>query len=268
MEIGAVSRLSIMGVSVDAVEMDTAVKRLLEAASQPTGFGVSALAVHGLVLASKDPQLRHRINSLEMVVPDGQPVRWALNRIHDAELVERVFGPELMLQTCREAARAGLPVFLFGNTDATLARLTTKLRQRFPDLIIAGTQSSRFRPATHEEARTDIQIIRASGARIVFVGLGCPLQEIWTYENRTELGLPVVAVGAAFDYHVGNLRRAPAWMSRGGLEWLHRLSQEPSRLWRRYASTNPAFILGVTRQWAGFSYDVQGEEPRGPIHPG
>ena len=260
--------LPVMGVNVHAVDISTAVDVIVEAATQRRPLGVSALAVHGVVLGSDDPELRYRINALELVVSDGQPVRWALNWLHGTNLSDRVAGPELMWQVCASAEKAGLPIFLFGSEDETLRLLETNLRSAFPTLIIAGSQASRFRAATESEARADRDVVRASGARVVFVGLGCPRQEIWVYENRVDLSMPLLAVGAAFDYHAGLIRRAPRWMQRSGLEWLFRLMQEPRRLWRRYVLLNPRYIAGVLQQRLGLrTYDSNGTQPR-TVRPG
>lgn len=257
----------VIGIRVNAVELDRAAQIVINAAGTRTPLGVSALAVHGVVLSSRDPQLRRRVNHLDLVVPDGQPVRWALNILHKAHLRERVFGPDLMWEVCDRAATADLPVYLFGSTEDTLRLLSANLTAAFPGLVIAGAQPSRFRSATAQESAADIERIQASGARIVFVGLGCPRQETWVYENRDALAMPALAVGAAFDYHAGLLRRAPRWMQRAGLEWLARLIQDPQRLWKRYASTNPRFVVGVLAQWLGRSFDEAGAEPE-TIRPG
>jgi len=261
-------RPAVLGIQVHAVELSDATEIVIEAARERKPLGVSALAVHGLVLASRDPEMRHRVNDLELVVADGQPVRWALNWLHGAGLAERVFGPDLTLEVCRGAAEEEAPVYLYGSTAETLEQLESGLSKMFPNLKIAGTRPSRFRPATEQEAADDVAAILKSGARIVFVGLGCPRQEIWTYETRLQLSMPVLAVGAAFDYHAGLLRRAPSWMSRSGLEWLYRLIQEPRRLWVRYATTNPIYVAGVIAQKLGRDFDSIGKRPEKQVRPG
>jgi exopolysaccharide biosynthesis WecB/TagA/CpsF family protein len=130
---------------------------------------------------------------------------------------------------------------------------------------VAGTQASRFRAATEQERLADLEVIRDSGAALVFVGLGCPRQEIWAFENRVELGLPVVAVGAAFDFFAGNLDRAPAWMQKAGLEWLFRLRQEPRRLWRRYLILNPAYLFRLGMELTGIRRIPTDRQVRPPL---
>jgi exopolysaccharide biosynthesis WecB/TagA/CpsF family protein len=186
-----------------------------------------------------------------VVTPDGQPVRWALNLLYGALLADRVYGPTLTLEVLRGCAAEGLPVYLYGSTAETLDRLVGRLVAMFPALKIAGTESSKFRPAQPGEDVDIAERIRASGARVVLVGLGCPRQELFAYAMRPLIDAPLLAVGAAFDYHAGQLRRPPAWMQRYGLEWLWRLGLEPGRLWKRYLLLNPAYLARLTAQKLG-----------------
>jgi N-acetylglucosaminyldiphosphoundecaprenol N-acetyl-beta-D-mannosaminyltransferase len=268
---GSVSgRHSVLGVEVNAIERAEAARHIIDAASSSEPLGVSALAVHGIMEAVADPALQYRLNDLELVVPDGQPVRWALRWLHGSRLSDRVCGPDLMADLCELAAERGLPIFLYGSTAETLASLVSELSRRYPTLEVAGSQPSRFRPSTAEEQAADVARIRASGARMTFVGLGCPRQEIWTYETRRELSMPVLAVGAAFDFHAGLKERAPYWMQRRGLEWLYRLMDEPARLWRRYLLLNPAYLTLVALDKLGLRripINRLSEEPA-PVRPG
>jgi N-acetylglucosaminyldiphosphoundecaprenol N-acetyl-beta-D-mannosaminyltransferase len=241
------SRRNVLGVWVDAVDQATATARVIRSAQAGVPLGVSALAVHGLMTGVLDPGHRYRLNRLGLLVPDGQPVRWALNLLHRSALRSTVCGSELTLQVCEAAAEAGLPIYLYGSRSHVLDLLQARLGARFPGLVIAGAEPSRFRKLTADEKAEVVARIRASGARITFVGLGCPRQEIWAYEYKDALSMPVLAVGAAFDFHAGLLPRAPERLQRMGLEWLYRLVQEPRRLWRRYVFLNPAylFLLGL-----------------------
>ena len=236
------TRHSVLGVAVSASDRAAVAEAVIAAARDHRPFGVSALAVHGVMIAVRDRQMRARINRLAVVAPDGQPVRWALRLLHGIKLPDRVYGPDLMADVCGRAETQGLSVFLFGSTKETLALLAANLRRRFPGLTFAGSQASRFRPATQEERLADLRAIADSGADIVFVGLGCPRQEVWTYENVPELSRPALAVGAAFDYHADVLKEPPVWMKRGALQWLYRLFQDPRRLWKRYLLLNPAYL--------------------------
>ena len=242
---------TVLGVAVDVTDYDSAVERIVEAAKKKKAFAVTALPVHGIMTGARDPQHRYRLNGFELLVPDGQPVRWALNLIHRVGLRERVYGPTLMLALCDRLAQEGLPIYLFGSRAETIALLSTKLRRRFPQLRIAGSQPGRFKVLSRSEREDIVLAIRQSGAALVFVGLGCPRQEIWAYENRAALSMPAVCVGAAFDFHAGTVAQAPPALQRVGLEWAYRLVREPRRLWRRYVLFNPLYVGMVAAQATG-----------------
>lgn len=244
-------KYEILGVRVDAVDYAAAVNRIVAAAEQRRALGVTALAVHGLMTGVLDRQQRFRLNALDLVVPDGQPVRWALNLLHGTTLTEPVRGPELLPRVCGAAAARGLPVYFYGSTLPVLQRLADNLKLRFPGLRIAGIEPSQFRRLSAAEQQAAAARIAASGAAIAFVGLGCPRQEVWVYEHLARLDMPMAAVGYAFDVHAGQLPEAPRWMRARGLEWLFRLTQEPGRLWRRYVLLNPAYLALVALQKMG-----------------
>ncbi len=242
---------NVVGVMVNVIDYEAAVRRVMEAARESRPLTVSALAVHGVMTGVLDDAHRYRLNHLDLVCPDGQPVRWALNRLHGAGLRERVYGPELTLRLCAEAARQGLPVYFYGSRPEVLERLRANMEGRFPGLKVAGARPSRFRTLTPDEKEEVARDIRRSGARLVFVGLGCPRQEVWAFEYRDLLPMPVIAVGAAFDFHAGTEPQAPARLQRVGLEWLFRLLHNPGRLWRRYLLLSPAYVALVVAQAAG-----------------
>jgi exopolysaccharide biosynthesis WecB/TagA/CpsF family protein len=242
---------SVLGVLVDVVDYQAATARVLSAARERRPLALTALAVHGVMTGVRDPAHAARLNSFDLATPDGQPVRWALNRLHGTRLGDRVYGPELTARVLAGCTAEGLPVYLYGSTRTTLDRLEARLENRFQGLKIAGTEPSKFRATTPGEADRIAGRIRSSGARVVLVGLGCPRQEVFVYAMRSRLDLPLLAVGAAFDYHAGLLRTPPAWMQRSGLEWLWRLGLEPRRLWRRYVLLNPAYLTRLAAQRAG-----------------
>ncbi len=237
----------VLGVNVGAVDYEAATGRILGAAREGHACAVSALASHGVMTGFLDPVHRRRLNGLDLVVPDGQPVRWALRWCHGVRLPDRVYGPTLMLRVAEAAAREGLPVYFYGSTEETLELLVGNLKRWFPALLVAGAEPSRFRTISEAEKQDVVRRIQESGARMVFVGLGCPRQEVWAYEYRDALSLPILAVGAAFPFHAGLLPQAPRWMQDSGLEWLFRLIQEPGRLWRR-TLLYPRYLLSVLLQ--------------------
>ncbi len=254
----------LLGVGIDAVDYIAAVERVITAAKEHQPLAVSALAVHGVMTGVLDRTHRYRLNNLDLVVPDGQPVRWALNWLHRTGLQDRVYGPKLMLEVCRAAAATRLPIYLFGGTSELLRALTAQLSSEFPTLEIAGVKPSAFRQLTAEERDLAAAEIRASGARITFIGLGCPRQEVFAFEMRNLLGMPLLAVGAAFNFHAGLLSQAPALLQRHGLEWAYRLLSEPRRLWKRYLLLNPLYLSLVGLQQLGL-WDAKtdfGQPPR------
>ncbi|MBI0446292.1 MULTISPECIES: WecB/TagA/CpsF family glycosyltransferase [Deinococcus] len=241
-------KFPVLNVNVAAVDYDYATRAILDAARRGQPFSVSALAVHGVMTGFGDPEHARRLNGLDLVVPDGQPVRWALGWLHGKRLPDRVYGPELTLRVARALAEEGLSVYLYGSQPQVLERFAADLRRRFPGLKIAGMEASKFRRTTPEEQQAIARRIRESGADVVFVGLGCPRQEVWAFEYRELLSRPILAVGAAFDFHAGTLAQAPRAMQNLGLEWLFRLVQEPRRLWRRYVLLNPLFVWNLLLQ--------------------
>jgi exopolysaccharide biosynthesis WecB/TagA/CpsF family protein len=260
---------NVLGVSVDVIDYESAVDQIIEAAKSKRPFAVTALAVHGVMTGAMDPEQRFRLNHFDLAVPDGQPVRWALNLLHSANLTDRVYGPTLMLKLCERSAKEGLPIYLYGSNAAVLGKLQQRLKSSFPSLRIPGAQPSRFRRVTAAEKAEIVQEIHHSGAQIVFAGLGCPRQEVWAYEYRDALKIPVVAVGAAFDFHAGTIPQAPSTLQRAGLEWAYRLAKEPKRLWRRYALLNPLYVAMVTAQAAGFrNFDQSGTSPTSEMNYG
>ena len=234
---------NVLGVLVDGVDYDAAVELIVEAARCRRRFSVTALAVHGLMTGVFDEEQRYRLNCFDLVVPDGQPVRWALNWFYGAGLRDRVYGPNLTLAVCERAEKEGLSVYFYGSTTEILSQLKRSLLRRFPRLVFAGMDSSKFRRLTPQEKGQVINNISQSGASIVFVGLGCPRQEVWAYAFRDLLSVPILAVGAAFPFLAGTLPQAPKWMQDSGLEWLFRLWTEPLRLWSRYLLLNPTYLF-------------------------
>ena len=177
-----------------------------------------------------------------MVVPDGQPVRWALNSFHHVGLTDRVYGPTLTLHVLEKASEKKLNVYLYGSTEKTLAAFSGYIKANYPGVNLCGIHVDRFRDAAPEEDAVDIEKINAAGAHIVLVGRGCPRQEVWVADHLGKVHAAMMAVGAAFDFHAGTLKQAPKWMQDRGLEWFYRLIKEPRRLWKRYFVTNSYFI--------------------------
>lgn len=206
---------------------------------------------HGVIEAQDHPDFAAVLNGADLNLPDGMSIVRAMQRL-GLDQRDRVYGPDLTLAVAERAADRGLPVAFYGSTDEVLGRLRERLPKAVPDLQIVEAISPPFRVLSEAEDEAFVQRLRRSGARVVFVGLGCPLQERWCAEHVARVGAVCLGVGAAFDFHAGTLRQAPAVLQRMGLEWAFRLAMEPRRLWRRYATVVPRFLLGFARQRAGF----------------
>jgi N-acetylglucosaminyldiphosphoundecaprenol N-acetyl-beta-D-mannosaminyltransferase len=242
------SNTNILGVRISAIDMDSAVHRIEHWVRHRERTYVCVTGVHGLIECQRDEVLRQIHNAAGMVTPDGMPLVY-LSRAAGQPHVRRVYGPDLMLAVCERTQGQGTQHFLYGSTNETLERLSTKLRERFPDLNICGSYSPPFRALTADESDSIADRINSARPDIVWVGLSTPKQERWMAANRTRLNAPVlIGVGAAFDFHAGNVRQAPRWMQASCLEWLFRMLMEPRRLWRRYCFNNPLFLALLVAQ--------------------
>ncbi|MGC2499518.1 MAG: WecB/TagA/CpsF family glycosyltransferase [Acidobacteriaceae bacterium] len=254
---------NVLGVMINAIDYDATLDRIFAAARDRRPTTVSALAVHGVMTGVLDNEQRFRLNHFDLLVPDGQPVRWVLNLLHSTRLSDRVRGPSLTRMVCARAGEDGVPIYLYGGTPEILDQLRRRLAVDHPKLRIAGYEPSKFRRLTPEEKSELTERIRSSGAAILLVGLGCPRQETFAYEFRNHLSIPILAIGAAFPFLAGLSKEAPAWMGRAGLEWLFRLLSEPQRLWRRYLYLNPAYLALVALQAIGISrFPSEGKLPK------
>jgi exopolysaccharide biosynthesis WecB/TagA/CpsF family protein len=242
-------RCDLLGVQVSATTYDEVCDVIVSAVRAEEPAVVSFHAVHAIVTSSGDQELLRKVNDFDLIAPDGQPVRWALNSLYNAGLPDRVCGPELMLRLCDRAALEGIPIYLYGSSPAVIDALSQNLTQQFEGLMIAGAESPPFRKLTDAEDEEMVRRINDSGAGIVFIGLGCPKQDHFAADHRDRIRGVQVCVGAAFDFHAGVKKSAPVWMQRRGLEWVYRLVQEPRRLWRRYLVTNTLFVQKFLIQW-------------------
>lgn len=206
--------------------------------------------VHSVMEAYRNPGLRQVMNGSGLTTPDGMPLVWLLKHA-GYEQASRVYGPDLMLDVCQRSVALGLRHFFLGGGAGVADTMADRLQARFPGLEVAGTLSPPFRRLSQEEDEELVRTVNGAKPDIVWVGLGAPKQELWMAEHREALFAPVlVGVGAAFDFHAGTVRQAPAVLQRAGLEWAYRLVKEPRRLWYRYLVYNPWFALLVAaRLW-------------------
>ncbi|MEI8233902.1 MAG: WecB/TagA/CpsF family glycosyltransferase [Verrucomicrobiota bacterium] len=229
----------VLGVPLAATDYAGAVALTKAWAEEGGVRAVAAANTHVVTLARHDPQFGAAMARFDLIVPDGMPLVWAMNR-RGAGLRDRVYGPTLMLHAL---AQPGASHFLLGGTEPLLEALQQSLRERFPGLRIAGSYAPPFGEWTPEENARIFEKIAASCARYIWVGIGCPKQELWIARHKAQLPPGVYfGIGAAFAFHAGWVRQAPPWMQRRGLEWLFRLASEPRRLWKRYVVYNTLFV--------------------------
>jgi N-acetylglucosaminyldiphosphoundecaprenol N-acetyl-beta-D-mannosaminyltransferase len=245
---GVASR-RVLGMRVDGLRTRIAADAVIELAEAGAGGVVCIATVHMVMEAFDAPEFQRSVNAADLVTPDGVPLVWLLRSLGLPE-TRRVYGPILMRLVCRRAEERGLPIGLYGGRPEVLERLRARLAERHPLLRVAFSASPPFRPETEAEDAATVQAIEESGARILFVGLGCPKQERWMAAHRATLPCVMLGVGAAFDFLAGVKPQAPGWLQRAGLEWLFRLASEPRRLWRRYLIQNPRFVYHLARQLA------------------
>jgi N-acetylglucosaminyldiphosphoundecaprenol N-acetyl-beta-D-mannosaminyltransferase len=212
--------------------------------------------VHSLMSCQTDAELRAIHNAAGMVTPDGMPLVW-LSRRGGYRHVARVYGPDLLLALCEHGLRHGYRHYFYGGAEGVAERLAVQLTARFDGLQVVGTYTPPFGALSPAEDAHITAQIAESGAHIVWVGLGMPKQERWMADHTARLPQVLIGVGAAFDFHSGRKRQAPRWMQRHGLEWLFRLASEPRRLWRRYLTTIPPFVVLAAAQQLGWRrYDL------------
>ena len=237
-----VSKTPVLGVPVSAVSFAQAQQQVLDWGRERASRYVVLANVHVVVTARREAALGGVVAAADLATPDGAPVAWMLRRLGHVGQT-RVSGPDLMWALLGRCASDGLPVYFYGSTPQTLLALVGRVRAAFAGLQVAGYESPPFRALTPDEDAQAVQRINASGAGLVFVGLGCPKQELWMHAHRGRINAVMLGVGAAFDFYAGTVSRAPLWMREHGLEWLHRLLSEPRRLWKRYLVTNTLFVL-------------------------
>jgi N-acetylglucosaminyldiphosphoundecaprenol N-acetyl-beta-D-mannosaminyltransferase len=245
------NRANVLGVGVHAIDVPSAAGIIESAVHEGRKGYVCATGVHGVMEAQRDPQFRRILNQALLVTPDGAPTVW-IGRIQGYPRMKRVFGPDLMLEVCRRSAGTGIRHFLYGGNPGIAAELAESLRRRFLGLEVAGIFTPPFRPLEPSEQLGLERQLETARPDIVWVGLSTPKQERFMAENFRRLYCKImIGVGAAFDIHTGHVKDAPNWVKDAGLQWAHRLCQEPRRLWKRYLVNNSAFLVAIGLQLAG-----------------
>lgn len=231
---------NILGVNVSAVSMNSAVNYINEHIKELSGNYVCVSNVHTTVMSYEDPNYLKIQNSAALVLPDGGPLS-LIGKKRGFINMERVTGPDLMTEIFKISTECGYRHFFFGSTEKTLTMLAYRLKYKYPGIQIVGTYS----PTREELLNDEIEIINQinqAKADFIWVGLGAPKQERWMGIHQGRVNGLMIGVGAGFDYHAGNIKRAPMWMQKNNMEWLYRLWQEPKRLFARYLKFNIKFL--------------------------
>ncbi|MDO9084681.1 MAG: WecB/TagA/CpsF family glycosyltransferase [Anaerolineaceae bacterium] len=238
-----IPKQEILGVYVSVINLSDAIFIFRQWISDKKNKYVCVTPAHALMDCHQDKRIRNVYNQAGLVTPDGMAVVWILKLLGHKE-VGRVYGPDLMNELCRVSLETGYKHFFYGNTVSVLSDLKEKLEEKFPGIQIIGSIAPPFRELTDQEDEEICKRISASGADILWVGLGSPKQELWMYHHQGKIDVPVmIGVGAAFDFLSGNKSQAPRWIQRSGLEWFYRFLQEPKRLWKRYLLGYPRFVV-------------------------
>lgn len=242
---------NVLGVDVDAIDMDGALKQIAAILESPRKGYVCVAGVHGVMEAQRSVQLFRAYSESEITIPDGMPLVW-VGHMQGHEAMQRVTGPDLMREVFGRKEFAGMTHFLYGGQEGVAEELRDKLRERFPWVKIVGTYTPPFRDLSGSEQEQLVGTIRELKPDIMWVGISCPRQEIFMARYLPMLDTKLMfGVGAAFDYHTGRIRDCAQWIKRAGLQWLHRLIQDPRHLWWRYLRNNPAFLWHVAWQLSG-----------------
>lgn len=243
-----IERVDVLGVGVSAINQSIALTEISDWIDRRAREYVCVTSVHGVMESQKDPDLLMIHNSSGLTTPDGMPLVWCA-RFAGAKAVDRVYGPDLMLNISEASVERGWTHYYYGSAPGVPESLAENLEARFPGLKVVGTHSPPFRELSDEEIQQVASEINRVAPDIVWVGLSTPKQERWMAKFRPLLDAPVlIGVGAAFDMHAGRSRQAPPWLQRSGLEWAYRLIQEPNRLWKRYLYNNPVFLSRIMRR--------------------
>jgi N-acetylglucosaminyldiphosphoundecaprenol N-acetyl-beta-D-mannosaminyltransferase len=237
-------KIKILGMKICATSYKDVCEKVIENQKNHGSIIVNFANVHMVMTAFDNHGFRKIINTADIVTPDGMPLVWTL-KLKGYKDQERVYGPTLTLKLLPILEDNGVPIGFFGSTPDVLERLLKKIKQEHPHIHISYAFSPPFRELDEQENREIVDDINKSGVRVLFVGLGCPKQEIWMYENRDKIKAVMLGVGAAFDFIAGAKSQAPSWIQKIGMEWFYRLITEPKRLWKRYFYNNPRFIIKV-----------------------
>jgi len=241
--------IRVLDMRVDMVQIPDVLRAMEEwIVNQEYGKYIVIANADSAMRSRKNDDFRKAVACSDFSVPDGMPLVW-LGKMQGHKLKRRVYGPDLMQEFCKLAVSKGYSNYFYGGAVGVPQRLKDALVQKFPELKVVGIYSPPFRDLTDSEDEQIVAMINRANPDVLWIGLGCPKQEIWMYQHRDRLKVPViVGVGAAFDFHSGTKKQAPRWMREHGLEWLFRLVAEPRRLWKRYIVDGAVFVYNISSE--------------------
>ena len=250
-------RLPVVSLGITQAPFSVVENSIMRAARQGESRTVCFANAHMVVEARQQPDVAEAVNSADWVLADGVPLLWAIKRLYKRQQ-ERVAGMDMLPALLNRAAHEQVPVLFYGSTSDRLEQSAAVCRRLFPGLNIVGLVAPPFRPLTPAEEAAEVEQIKQSGAKLVFVSLGCPKQERWMARMRGRIPAVMLGIGGALPVLTGEHGRAPAWMRNMGLEWTYRLALEPRRLFNRYATTNALYLWHLGRQLAGYETSLSG----------
>jgi len=240
---------TVIDAEITAATMNQAIAKVREMANGNKKGYACFVNAHVSVMTRQDESLRHAVNQASFAFSDGMPV-YLIGRYLFNKKIEKISGPDFMGRMFNDAEGRKLRHYFYGGKPEVLEQLVDKLKKKYPDCQIVGAESPPFRPLLEEEQRQAIGRMIDANAQLIWIGLGAPKQELWMQKSSNLLDSAILlGVGAAFDFHAGTVQRAPSYVQKIGMEWLHRLMQEPSRLWKRYFLTNSFFLLYTGMDW-------------------
>jgi len=247
----ATERVNVLGVGISVLNLARAAKLMGDAIAKNLKGYIAVTGVHGVTEAQDDPEFRAILNNAYLCTPDGMPMVW-MGKLAKHQFMDRVYGPDLMELVCQTGVTKGWTHFFYGGAPGVAEELKAKLTARFPGIKIVGTYTPPFRPLNADEERSLANRVSETKPDLFWVGLSTPKQERFMAAYLPKLDTKLmIGVGAAFDFHTGRVKQAPRWIQRSGFEWAYRISQDPKRLWKRYARNNPLFVLRVFLQKTG-----------------
>ena len=242
-----IPKCCILGVNIAAINMKWLLDFIVKNIKKLSGKYICVSNVHTTVMSYEDESYKNIQNSAILALPDGGPLS-SVGRKRGFKEMQRTTGPDFMEEILKISVEKGYKHYFYGSTDETLNQMKEVLAKKYPGLNIVGMYSPPFRALTPEEDAEIINKINDSNPDFVWVGLGAPKQEIWMYNHQDKIKGLMIGVGAAFDFHAGNIKRAPKWMQNCNLEWFYRLMQQPKKLFSRYFKTNFKFIKLIMKE--------------------